>query len=370
MDGEVKSESDLLGNLVKKDKIDFTSEIVEKVYEHLSFGAKYSIDERGNLWEFDPVGVAREALELSQYELDSMWYSWGTKSPTKIYESSGITNFQPIYRGSGYLSGDTNLIKKSNSIQGYVKNQDGKNPSWQVDIFTSMINDEEFINILKQTDDKYSNLKKGDMENVLKACGIEKHPNQLNDADILKMARIRFGWDASIQNVAFSTYRIRIGDKYYTGIIFAASGVQELYNIPKQSKEGYRFNVEYARDILNSEIGKWIYGIIGTRKKPVTLWSGWHAETKILTTLLDIYGGSINEITEFEINIASEWAICSHCYESMFKFVNHFRINNIKTHLFLRTHKAPKDTINNFIKYGSLSYPLEFFSNKYIIKKI
>ena len=357
---------------VEKDgkTIEFAREIVEKVYEFLSFSEKYSFDIDGNLWEHDPVGVVRNALEGSGYELDPLWYSWGTKSSTIINDISSLINFKRIYEGSGSLSGDIGLIKKSNSLQGFIKDQDIKKSRWQIDIFTALINDEDFINILKQTNENYKNLKRGDIKNILKACGIEKHPSQLTDADILKIARIRFGWDDSIQNVAYLTYRIKIGSDVHTGIIFAASGVQELYNIPMQSKKGYRFNVEYVRDILNSEIGKDIYNIIGTRKKPVTLWSGWHAETKILATLLEIYGKSINEITEFDMSLASEWAICSHCYESMLKFVENFKNNNIKTNLYLRTHKAPRDTINNFIKYGSLSYPLDFFSNKYLIKKI
>ncbi len=76
---KVNSESVFEGILMKKDRIDFTSDIVEKEYHYLSFGARYSIDEKENLWEFDPVGVVRKAIELSQYELDSMLYGWGTK---------------------------------------------------------------------------------------------------------------------------------------------------------------------------------------------------------------------------------------------------------------------------------------------------
>ena len=81
---KVNSKSVLLGNPMKKDKIDFTSEIVEKVYEFLPLEQKYIIDEVGNVLELDPVGVVRTALEIMDYQLDPAWYSWGTIGPRKI----------------------------------------------------------------------------------------------------------------------------------------------------------------------------------------------------------------------------------------------------------------------------------------------
>ncbi len=42
---------------------------------------KYFIDEAGNVLKYDPVGVVRTALERMQYQLDSAWYAWGTKTP-------------------------------------------------------------------------------------------------------------------------------------------------------------------------------------------------------------------------------------------------------------------------------------------------
>ncbi|TFF90778.1 MAG: hypothetical protein EU548_01295 [Promethearchaeota archaeon] len=41
----------------------------------------------------------------------------------------------------------------------------------------------------------------------------------------------------------------------------AASGVQELFGIQKVNMEGHRFNVEYVRNILNSEVGNFLYEI-------------------------------------------------------------------------------------------------------------
>ena len=90
------SKSDFNENLVKKDKIDFTSEVVEKVYEFLPSEQKYIIDEVGNIFELDPIGVVRTALEIMDYQLDPTWYAWGTKTP-KIVDLKNI-----IYRGTQY----------------------------------------------------------------------------------------------------------------------------------------------------------------------------------------------------------------------------------------------------------------------------
>ncbi|NVM37821.1 MAG: hypothetical protein HWN81_19675 [Candidatus Lokiarchaeota archaeon] len=89
---KVNSKSDLLGNLVKKDKIDFTSEIVEKVYEFLPSEQKYIVDEVGNAWQLDPVGVVRTALESMQYQMDPAWYAWGTETPSAITKTKVAEN--------------------------------------------------------------------------------------------------------------------------------------------------------------------------------------------------------------------------------------------------------------------------------------
>ena len=79
---------------MKKDKIDFTSEIVEKVYEFLPSEQKYIIDEVGNVLELDPIVVVRTALEIMEYQLDPSWYAWGPKSP-KVVDVRNIN-----YRGT------------------------------------------------------------------------------------------------------------------------------------------------------------------------------------------------------------------------------------------------------------------------------
>ncbi len=70
----VNSESDFEGILVKKDKIEFTKEIVEKVYEFLPSKQKYLIDEIGNVLELDPVGVVRTALMRFEYQMDTFFF--------------------------------------------------------------------------------------------------------------------------------------------------------------------------------------------------------------------------------------------------------------------------------------------------------
>jgi hypothetical protein len=80
----VNSRSDSKEILVKKDRIDFTSEIVEIIYEFLPSEQKYIVDEVGDVWQLDPVGVVRTALESMQYQMDPAWYAWGTKTPIKI----------------------------------------------------------------------------------------------------------------------------------------------------------------------------------------------------------------------------------------------------------------------------------------------
>ncbi|MFW9973076.1 MAG: hypothetical protein ACFFDF_23035, partial [Candidatus Odinarchaeota archaeon] len=65
---------------MKKDTIDFTSEVVERVYEFLPSEQKYITDEVGNIYKLDPVGVVRTALESMQYQMDPAWYSYGTKA--------------------------------------------------------------------------------------------------------------------------------------------------------------------------------------------------------------------------------------------------------------------------------------------------
>jgi len=48
---------------VKNQPIEFSREVVEKVYKYLLSEDKYSIDENGNLWKRDPVGMVRSTLK-------------------------------------------------------------------------------------------------------------------------------------------------------------------------------------------------------------------------------------------------------------------------------------------------------------------
>lgn len=75
---------------MKNGLIEFTPEVVDKVYTSLPIREKCFRDENGILWKLDPVMVVRESLEGLGYNLDSAWYSWATKAPERIENGEGL----------------------------------------------------------------------------------------------------------------------------------------------------------------------------------------------------------------------------------------------------------------------------------------
>ncbi|TXT53228.1 MAG: hypothetical protein BAJALOKI2v1_1110006 [Promethearchaeota archaeon] len=80
---KLDEEVDLINVISKSQPIEFSHELVESIYDQLSFEEKYYLDNQGELWKLDPEGVVRTFLISSGYVLNSEWYSWGMKSPTK-----------------------------------------------------------------------------------------------------------------------------------------------------------------------------------------------------------------------------------------------------------------------------------------------
>ncbi len=118
-DGKVNSESDLLGNLVKNQPIKFTREIVDSIYNQLSFEEKYIRDKSGHLLKLDPVGVVRNALESSGYKLDGYWYSWGTKAPMEYIQDLDNLNDNGI---------QIKIRSLRNFLEAYAKNDKKARP--------------------------------------------------------------------------------------------------------------------------------------------------------------------------------------------------------------------------------------------------
>ncbi|MFX1281161.1 MAG: hypothetical protein ACFFA3_17555 [Promethearchaeota archaeon] len=320
----VNSESRLLGNLVKKDRIDFTSEVVEKVYELLSFSEKYFVDENGILWERDPIGVARSVLEEMGYLLDALWYSWGTLSPTKIgetdlrefnliefIENSG-QSFSNIYEGISETK-DGLIIRGSETMKQLVFNKDLNPVEIRIAILKNLM-DSELVEILKKENpNQYGDLQTNQFNRILEALGINKKINELTDADLMDIARKRFKWTAYDEgNVAYFIYKLKLeGGQYETGVFFAISGSQELLGVKKDKNKNWD---NYAEILKQSSNGREIINILNSKllKKAGSVGGFmWHSEIKISMAFMEKIKSNLNTIEEIELCWASERGYCS-----------------------------------------------------------
>ena len=314
MDGKVNSQSDLLGNLVKKDKIDFASEVVEKANEILSFHEKYFIDDNGNLWEHDLVGVVRNALETSGYTLDALWYSWGTKLPIKVGEIGQYTfnlieyiensgqSFSNVYNGISEIK-DGLIVRGSDTMKHLVYNKDLNPTEIKITILKNLI-DFELVEILKKENPKqYGDLHPDQFNRILEALGINKKFKDLYDADIMDIARKRFKWlDYDKGNVGYNIYKIQYSDgTAETGVIFAWSKSQDL---PSEIEIKNRQVIDFAIDLPADAIGN-----LGL----------YDSERKLLIAILDRIGSK--DVSSIDLVIASERGYCSFCSNNIQSFL-------------------------------------------------
>ncbi|MFX1259650.1 MAG: hypothetical protein ACFFAN_17485 [Promethearchaeota archaeon] len=56
------------------------------------------MDEMGDIWQHDPFGAVRDALEQMKCQLDPAWYSWGTMNPKEVDSSIMVDEMIDIFK--------------------------------------------------------------------------------------------------------------------------------------------------------------------------------------------------------------------------------------------------------------------------------
>ncbi|MEJ2249974.1 MAG: hypothetical protein P8Y97_09980 [Candidatus Lokiarchaeota archaeon] len=104
----------MLGNSIENQPIKFTHEVVDTIYNQLSFEEKYIRQENGLLVRLDPIMVVKDYLESSGYKLEGYWYSWGSQNPFERLEIN-------LERLNNYVNEE--MLLKVQSLKNFLVNE-------------------------------------------------------------------------------------------------------------------------------------------------------------------------------------------------------------------------------------------------------
>ncbi|MFW9876798.1 MAG: hypothetical protein ACFFG0_27205, partial [Candidatus Thorarchaeota archaeon] len=385
-------------NYNKRDSITDTEliEIITSIILSGHFKSIAKVDENGRIIRNDPGYVYTHPMasflsetfknfRISERDPSYHWSIWNQisnvffnyrlnhLSPTDIsleksIFQSYVLKINDKIKTLGQVYTGIDRIDKANNLLYNIKkdfiSQESRYIDLKIDLFTDLISDQEFL------------LKLGiknpyDIMGILAACGIYKNPTKLTDYDVMQIARMSYGsmlefgseWkDAA--NIAFGFFKVKHKDGKTVdgGTLISNSKAMEMFGI---ASDGRSLNKEYpkylmSREDLQRRIFDHLFVFLSAQ------WSGWHSETKILMTLLDLYYDKMNEISEIEIYISSEWAYCSFCYDNLMSFKEFLENQDITVKIFLRNEAAESNTYDSYEKDGAQNHPHLFFSDKYL----
>ncbi|MEJ2252014.1 MAG: hypothetical protein P8Y97_20435 [Candidatus Lokiarchaeota archaeon] len=238
-------------------------------------------------------------------------------------------SFSNVYGGFSKLENGI-YSRGAETMKQIVFNRDLSQSEIRVAILKNLM-DSKLVEIIKEENPvDYRDLKSGEYNRILEALGMDNTITELTDEDVMDIARKRFKWgDYDDGNVAYNIYKFKHGNgEIETGVIFARSGSQELFELGEKSNlKGYSKNFksyEKARriiEILNKEILKNSY---------MSQYL-WHSEFKISATIIDRLINEINDVEEIELSWASERGYCLSSCDTVLKNLIDYLVYNTKS---------------------------------------
>jgi hypothetical protein len=177
----VNSESDSNEIFNENHEIKFTTEVVDEVYNSLPYSEKYSVDEDGNIWKLDDVGVVRNALLELGYQLEPAWASWGTTTPKLI----GIDSFRrQLIKDIGNLlrefTGNVIFNIESRTWGFITKIKEGLKGTYK-DFLSETRENEDIINLVLKLMHNFNQLTTNDFKNIKLEQGSPLNLDTLKD---------------------------------------------------------------------------------------------------------------------------------------------------------------------------------------------
>ena len=258
---------------------------------------------------YNPENIFNNLFENIESDMDyGDPYQGGFQDTGNTIEDTDGKFIQP-YKVEKLFSPDEGLIRRSRGIQILAFNEELDANEIYKKINDALIFDNDFLNRLG-----LRNIDKGNSKEVLTKIGEKlgrKLPldvNQLNERDILDIARLRFDWPLKGGDAAYLSFKMKRKDgSTVTGIIFAHSKAMVM---PGKFFE----NGEWKIDPDNN------YNIL-LEAQEVGRYDRWDdAERKLLVTMLDKF--KWHNLQSVELKIASEQEFCRSCKNIIENFLN------------------------------------------------